>query len=463
MSKTNINTANSLPASINSRLKEAENLLQAGEDDAAIKTASAVLDEIGPEPRTLLIMCTGFYRLGRFGLAQLAGMEAVRLAPYMHETWGNLGAVMMQRYDSEAIGCLEKSLQIKPDYYHAAINLATAYQHDNKPLESIDQAEKASLLNPEDYAAAEVIGFSSLMLHRWATGWQHYNMGMGMHSDRTIRCYGASDVPVWNGLKGQTVVLYGEQGIGDEICFAQYVPEMMKDVNLIVETCQTHYELFKSSFDCPVYPTRYVDNPDWVKDHKIDAKMSFSQGMQYYRSRNEKFSGKPFLKASEEKRKWWRAILEQYPGKKIGIAWNAGITETGKVRRALEIDDLLPIFKGMDATFVCLEYKDVSKDLERLKEHGVELLDFGVFINGHKNYGDTAALVSELDHVIAPTTAVVDLCGGLGQSCDVFVPEKPFWRYCGTNCWYNSVNYVHQKGSWLETVESYMEETCQIA
>jgi capsular polysaccharide export protein len=108
-------------------------------------------------------------------------------------------------------------------------------------------------------------------------------------------------------------------------------------------------------------------------------------------------------------------------------------------------------------TFVCLEYKNCPDDIKWLQDKGMNILDFSMFINGHKNYEDTAALVSELDHVIAPTTTVVDLCGALGKSCDVFVPTIPHWRQHGSNVWYNSVKYIRQQGSWADTINSYMK------
>jgi hypothetical protein len=385
-------------------------------------------------------MTKAFIDLKRPGYAQLFGKYCVNKMDDPG-SWVNLGLAYQLSYDiDKTIYCHEKALEISPKDFPALNNIALAYLNNGDPMTCLEYAHRGLRVSPDHVDIQETIGFANLMMHKWSHGWSLYNFGLGRTKDRTIRNY---NCPVWDGTKGQTVVLYGEQGIGDEICFVQTAVDMMKDCNLIIETCQTLYKLFNESFDCPVYPTRYVDNPEWVKG--IDAKLSFGQAMEMYRGQNQQFNGKPYLKANPEKRRWWRAILDQYPGKKIGIAWSAGLPETGKKRRSIPKEDLGPLL-ALDNTYVCLEYKDADTE---------GLLDFSMFINGHKNYEDTAALVAELDYVIASTTAIVDLCGALGKRCDVFVPTIPHWRYYGENVWYNSVNYIRQDGNWKETIARY--------
>ena len=433
--------------------------MESGQSDEAIKLASEILDDDMDNPWAMYVMVRAFNDLKRPGLAAVLGKSVADKLPNEPDSWNNLGLAFLNGWDLErAIECFEAALALSPNYYPAVHNIAQAHNFNGQPEKGLSYAQMAHEINPDDHSPVETMGYCNLQMQRWTPGWSQFNVALGRHQDRTIRCYGPDDVPVWDGNPDKTVVLYGEQGMGDEIVFTQYVPEIR--ANLIIETCQAMYELFKNSFDCPVFPTRYVDDPDWVKDFKIDAKMSMSQGMEMYRYKNELFTGKPHLKANPEKRKWWRAILDQYPGRKIGISWSAGLPQSGKRSRSLQPEDLLPILKNKRDTFVCLEYLDASDDLKRLEQHGVHMLDFGKWINGHKCYDDTAALVSELDLVICPTTTVQDLAGGLGVPAHVFVPEKPFWRQAGKNVWYKSVKWIHQKGTWAETVQRYVEEQC---
>lgn len=442
----------------NSRLKEADRLLQSDDPSAALLLASEELDENPDDPLAAFLITKAFIDMKRPGFAQVFGKHNVRQLENSAGAWVNLGNAFQLSFDLElAIKCSEKALELDPDgpdTFGALNNLAITYSNNGDPIMAMEYALKAIALSPNDAEVSETMGFANLQMHKWTPGWEQYNAGLGRTRDRTVRNY--NNVPVWDGTKGKTVVLYAEQGLGDEIFFAQIIPQIIKDCDLIVDTCTTLYTLFNGSFDCPVYKTRYVDNPEWPKTRKIDAKLSFSQGMEMYRSRNEHFTGEPYLKANPEKRGWWNAILSQYEGRKVGIAWTAGLLETGKKRRTLKKEDIILLNDG--STFVCLEYKDAKEDIEWLRSQGMTILDFGMFINGHKNYEDTAALVMELDHVIAPTTTVADLCGALGQDCDVFVPTIPHWRQHGDNVWYNSVNYVRQEGTWAETIDNYRRQ-----
>jgi tetratricopeptide (TPR) repeat protein len=439
--------AESLTDTISSRVKRAEELLN-DNPEASLKLVSEELDEFPGKTIAAFIATKCFISLKRPGLAQAMAKQVVSQWPNHAGSWVNLAQAFQLSYDLDAAKqCLEKALTLKPIEADATValeNLSLVYCNLGEPEMAMEYAHRALALR-DDNGTKETMGFAHLRLHKWTPGWHYYNYGLGMTSDRKVRNYNGA--PVWQGERG-TVVLYGEQGIGDEICFAQVVPQMIKDCDLIIDTCASLQKLFQSSFDCPVHGTRYVDELPWLD--KVDYCLSFGQAMEMYRGKNENFTGKPYLKANPEKRKWWKAILAQYPGKKVGVAWNAGIPETGKKKRTLSLEDVLLLDDG--STFVSLEYKNNKKDIEWLKSKGMNILDFGMFINGHKNYEDTAALVSELDHVIAPATTVVDLCGALGQSCDTLVPTIPHWRQHGENVWYNSVNYVRQQGSWADTI-----------
>ena len=176
--------------------------------------------------------------------------------------------------------------------------------------------------------------------------------------------------------------------------------------------------------------------------------------MALYRKKDSDFTGKPYLVADRQRRTWWRAILDTFPGKKIGIAWNGGTRRTGKSRRSIPLKSFLPVLKNGN-TYFSLEYADPTDELSSFqKDTGIQIQNFSRYIN-HKDYDDTAALVSELDGIITVTTAITDLCGALGVQCDVLVPDKPHWRYYGEGnktIWYDSLNLIRQDGSWEDTI-----------
>jgi hypothetical protein len=178
-----------------------------------------------------------------------------------------------------------------------------------------------------------------------------------------------------------------------------------------------------------------------------------------FRTKNEDFPGTPYLIADHERRIQWKALFDTFRRPVIGITWTGGSKHTGKVKRSLTLEKLLPVFKSIDATWVSLEYHDRSADLEEFEmEHGVRILDYprATRAGATQDYDDLAALVSELDLVISVTTAVVHLSGGLGKECLCLAPHKARWFYGlkGEDIpWYKSVKLFRQSDTGIWPIE----------
>lgn len=438
--------------STNSRLDEAFKCLKAGDAEQALKITMLELDDDPTNFRAAWMCGRSLLDLKRPGVAEMVLQRAVEMSPEEPMLWSYLGVAYNMSYQPEkAEEALRHALSLAPRYQLAldALSLVRVNKGDpDKAIEFVNKsmAVKEDIREKHGLTTIDVLqhaAFAYLLRGDYKEGWPLYNLGLANDSSRRERVYG--NEKRWDGARGNTIVAYGEQGLGDEIAFASAIPDLMKDCEVIVECDHRLEGLFKRSFNCPVYGTRYR-TADWAKDHRIDARISFSQLMEHYRNQKEDFPGTPYLTPDPERRKWWRAILDQYPGRKIGITWNGGIALTGHKKRSVEFEELLRL-RGND-TFVSLEHKDPG-------ECGV--LNFTKYLT--KDYDDTAALVAELDHVISVTTAIVDLCGAIGKSCDVLVPLIPHWRYGvkGEMDWYKSVKLFRQLPNepWSKTIRRY--------
>jgi hypothetical protein len=240
-------------------------------------------------------------------------------------------------------------------------------------------------------------------------------------------------VPVWDGSPGKTVVVYGEQGIGDEIMFASMLPDMMK-TNTVIFECYSRLEnLFKHSFPgMSVYGTREErETPAWVKDHKIDARIAIGSLGKFYRTSAESFPGTPYLRADTPKR-----------GAKfrVGIAWSGGGAKKGRVqKRSVPLPWWKPILNVSDVEFVSLQHTGAQDDIGMMNALGYKIRTYDeVKAN---DYLETAKLVKSCDLIISVCTSVIHLAGALGVPCWVMTPKFPAWRYQnqGPMPWYRSV------------------------
>ena len=176
-----------------------------------------------------------------------------------------------------------------------------------------------------------------------------------------------------------------------------------------------------------------------------DASMAAMQIGEFFRTRAEDFSGKPYLVADPERVSMWRHLWAQKSKPVIGLAWTGGIESTGASFRKWALKDMQPLFDAIDAHWVCLQYKDASKEIE-----GTPIVQYP-YATLTSDYDDTAALVASLSGVVAMDTSVVHLAGALGVPCAVGVPKAANWRWGEkheTQPWYNSLKIFRQGDAW---------------
>lgn len=344
---------------------------------------------------------------------------------------------------------LRKALKRDPANAEAMSNMAVLMMRESRPQEARQWAEKAlstpGLSEDGTRAARENRGYACLALQDWGPGWEGYEAMIG----RKWRPNLYPDLPYWNGEKGKRILVSGEQGLGDEISFASILPDAMKDNEIVLDCDARLAGLFARSFpSLEVHGDRFDKSASWR--HGFDAHCLIGTLGKHYRSAGE-FPGVPFLVADPERRLQWRALLDKLPGRKIGIAWTGGLPSTFRSRRSLALEQLLPILRTPDVSWISLQYLDPTDEIEAFTErHGIAIKHWARAGEAY-NYDETAALVAELDLIICVTTSVVHLAGALGVPCWAMVPNKPRWFYGmngDTSPWYESVRLFRQTDRW---------------
>lgn len=371
---------------------------------------------------------------------------------------------------------LKKALQKHP-FWQSYSGLAQIALSRGEWDSCISHAKKAlELCDKSDTTINQTLGFAYLAKGLFAPGWDEIEKHIGGEM-RKPKAFGKE--PYWDGsTRADTDVaatsefsivginglsmerktrlfVQGEQGLGDEISFASVIPDASKEVDITLE-CDPRLEgLFKRSLPgIEIHGTRTsVREPvkrDW-EHGPFDAMCLSGTLSRYYRRKVEDFPRKAFLTADPERRLQWRALLDSLPGKKVGIAWNGGIPMNFKGRRSVKLESLKYLLKTPGITWVSLEYKDASDEIEQFKaRHGAEVKHWPRASQA-EDYDETAALVSELDCVVSVCTAVVHLCGALGKTCHVLVPKVPRWFYGiegRDHAWYESLILHRQKKEW---------------
>jgi|GEM_PF-822794 len=305
---------------------------------------------------------------------------------------------------------------------------------------------------PQDYTAQWNYALLALQLGHFDNAWENYELRKvaGVVSDRGF------SFEEWQGqdLKGKTIFIYAEQGLGDEIMFASCIPDLQHmGAEVIVECDPRLAPIFERSFlDARIYGKER--NPDKKSDWlgtlgHVDYQCAIGSLPQFFRNGSDKFpvyeSG--YLSADSAKVEACRARLSELPGRySIGISWRGGLQRERKSLRSIDLELWLEIFDIPDCNFISLQYTDCEEEIAALeKNHGIRVYHWQDVID---DYDQTAAMVCALDHVVSVQTSLIHLCGALGEPVDVLIPFRPEWRYMHKVerlPWYQSVRLWRQK------------------
>ena len=416
----------------------------------------------------LLLMQYLMMQAGKKSIAYHLGKRLCGLAPKDPTMWMNFGMAASDVWMlQEAERAFDKGLKVakKPETKAKLHTNWAATLIDNGLFsEAEPHCEAAIKANPDDPKGIANLGFCQLARRNWAEGWKNYRLCYGTEFRPMVR-YG--NEPDWDGVGKGNIVITGEQGLGDVISFGSMIPDMVdwceqNDSRLILDVDERLGELFKRSFPkAKVYGTREADSLDWdEEDRKVDYSLPMGQLAEYFRLKDEDFPGTPYLTVDPERALMWKSLFQSKGKPAIGLAWRGGIPRTASRYRQLSLEQLLPILRSVEATWVSLQYKDSTKEIEAFKREypDIDLVEYPSAMESRKDYDDAAALVSALDHCVIMQTTVGHCAGAVGTPCWTFVPLSSQWRY-GEGyedfVWAKSIRLLRQtkRGEWADLIE----------
>lgn len=420
--------------------------------DEVVRRCTQLLDVNPDDALALFLMGSVYAKAERFGLAINVFKRVCDLKPQRAEAWSNLGMAYQGLKAEKALSCYQQawSIENKPSY---AANIASFHVDKQNYQSALEWANKALKMSPDLNGAWTSYGMANLALGNWKEGWEGSNHSLGGRFRKEVQF---KDEPRWNGEKGKTVVVYGEQGLGDEILYASCIPDASRDANIILECDVRLQGLFQRSFpSVTVYGTRRNAAP-WIDRHAIDARCAIGFLPSFYRNTRDSFPGTSYLVADPERRVQWRALLDSLgPKPKIGLAWSGGSRHNNPEARHIGLEGFRPLIEAVDADYISLQYKDPTSEIQ---ESGLPVKHWKRACETD-DYDDTAALVAELDLVIGVHTSAHHLAGGLGVPGLILVPDKSIWLYANEFPWYSSSRLIHQDGTWPNTMKKVINDS----
>ena len=396
-----------------------------------------------------------FFELKEYGNALIAYDKSIKIDPKYEEAWSNKGNVLyeLKRYD-EALAHHDKALSLKPEYAEGWYNKGVLLYGQKNIDGAIVQYNKALSLRPNYHDAAWNKSLAQLLQGDFDNGLSLYESrwlsekALGSSSKRLF------NKPVWLGqdsLLGKTILLYGEQGLGDFIQFCRYVKSVAElGGKVILETPQPLASLMQNLEGISQLIIKGQELPPF--DYHcplLSLPFALQTNLSNIPGRNGYFN----LDNSSSKAMEWKKRIGLKTKPRIGLVWSGNAQHTNDHNRSLLLSDILPCLPNH------FEYISLQKEIREADEltlrSNSQILSFANDLN---DFSDTAALINCMDLVISVDTSVAHLSGALGKESWVLLPFVPDWRWLldrADSPWYPSIKLYRQPaiGDWESVLD----------
>ena len=436
-------------------MREAAALFQAGRLDEADARCREILQHAGGRDAVAWHLRSVIAaRRGDPGHCAEYATRALALAPANAEVLANRGAALRQlgRYD-EALADYDRALAIAP---------GSAEAHNNRGVTLAALARWREARECYDRALQLAPGFDRARFNRALARLTLGDLAGGF-ADHEARWTGADNQfgrpaftqPRWTGaqpLAGRTILLHGEQGAGDAIQFARYVPQVAARGARVV--LQVHRPLVPLLAQLPAQRVMGFDEPLPPFDTHC-ALMSLPLA---FGTTLESIPGDvPYLRAAPERVEHWRSRLGERTRRRVGLAWSGNPAQANDRHRSMPATHLAPL-RALGATLFNLQ-KDV-RETDRPALEALGVVDPGGEV---ADFADTAAIVALMDVVVSVDTSVAHLAGAMGKPLVVMLCHNADWRWLTERAdspWYPTARLARQRvpGDWNGVVDQVVRE-----
>jgi len=384
--------------------------------------------------------------IGQYELALDAYNKAIDLQPNFPEAYTNRGCILRKlNRESEALDSCRTAVQLRPDKALFHYNLGIVEQEFGYWHAAIESYTKATQADPNSVDAHWNKALLLLLTGNWPSGWLFHEWRWKKDTFTSPRR--GFTQPLWLGefsIKGKTILLHREQGLGDALQFCRYVPLVKQlGARIILEVPKTLIGLLSKLEGIDEIVEQFKPLPTFdVHCPLMSLPLAFNTTLE-----TVPFP-KGYLVAEASHVTRWEELLGKTNRPRVGIAWSGNPKHQNDTIRSLALHQLLP-FLPPDFDYYVLQ-KDVREaDIVVLRDQP----NIRRFESEIQDFSDTAALCTLMDLVISVDTSIAHLSGALGKATWILIHTPPEWRWLADRTdtvWYESVRLYRQpsEGDW---------------
>ncbi|MDQ2686928.1 MAG: glycosyltransferase, partial [Armatimonadota bacterium] len=394
--------------------------------------------------------------------------QALALQPGSTQALNARGAALKElgRFD-EARQSYAQALALDAACVDALNNLGSCLLAEGRADAAMDTYAQALAHAPNHLSTRWNRALALMLRGEWEEGWREYEVRFANHKVTPH----SSQKPCWNGepLAGRTILVHAEQGFGDTLNFARFVPLVKAQGGRVLFECQPAlHPLMVSSdgFDALLAPGDPAAN-------ECDVQIPLLSLPGLFGTRPDGVPGTmPSVAAPADRAALWQTrideICQSLPGAsealKVGIVWAGSPTHKNDHNRSCALDAFAPLAQIPGVTLFSLQKGPAASQAQNAPA-GMTLIDLGPALH---DFADTAAVMEALDLVIAVDTSVVHLAGALDKAVWTLLPFSPDWRWMlsgDTTPWYPCMRLFRQPapGQWVPVFAQVAAQLAQLA
>jgi tetratricopeptide (TPR) repeat protein len=395
---------------------------------------------------------TALLNLGRYDDALIACQQAMALHLQGAAIHASLGGAMLELGDAQAASKLcRAAIALDPNLANAWFNLSHAHKALNQLDDAVRTARQAIALSD----AAEYhfhLAHTLLLQGDFAAGWAEYECRWQLPDFAGIAALRSTlSQPQWAGesLKRKTILIYTEQGLGDIIQFARYLPVLVRKAGRVIVAVHAPMRRLLATIEGITLVSILEPLP------AFDTHCPLMSLPLAFATKHDTIPAQiPYLHANPDAQTQWAKRLGGSTHLRVGIVW-AGNPAVQRDRfRSPRLASIAPLFDIPNVEFVILQMGPGRDDLRatplpsNTRDLGPEITDLA----------DTAAIMSNLDLVISSCTGPLHLAGALGVPAWAILPFAPHfpWLLEHTETrWYPTMRLYRQNQpgrDWTQTI-----------
>ena len=347
---------------------------------------------------------------------------------------------------NECINILNKVIGIDSRNSKAFLELGIIYSHLGEIKEGISLLKNSLDIDPFSYETKFNLAQMQIYNKEFKEGWNNFQSRWLYHNFNSIR-FKSSKKQLTSLNKFKNVLIWSEQGIGDQIMYGSIFSEISNlSKSVIVKFDKRLIKIFEGKHK----NIKFVDNEAIIKEDQYDAHLPLGDLGYLFRKDLKSFKKVNFPYIDINPKISSKVKSTYYNQNKIivGISWTSKNEEVGQ-NKSINLDNFLPILKLNNLTFLDLEYKNSDKDRNTLFENtGLKIQKFN-YIDYFNDIIGVASVIESCDLIITCSNVNAHISGALGKKTFLLLPlgKGRLWNWNAEknkSIWYPSVKIFQQ-------------------